>query len=149
MLYDCCLFSTFSIYLVNNMLNYNKLYFFTTVKNKCILYNVLTFHSYFLFDIFIYHITWIQYKLSTCLLLSPVRYLCWWTIDPCGYHPPTSQWRSTNMVYYIYYLLKYIVCLLVWLMVSTIFQLHRGGQIIGGGIRKTTDLSQIYSSYIM
>jgi hypothetical protein len=92
------------------LINYNKLYF-SRVLNKCILYNVLTFHSYFFFYIFIYlayHIMWFQYTLSTFLLLSPGRYLCSWTIGSCGYHPPTSQCRS-----YIYYLLKFITCLFV------------------------------------
>jgi len=29
--------------------------------------------------------------ISTFLLLSLVRYLCWWTTSPRGYHPLSSQ----------------------------------------------------------
>jgi len=32
------------------------------------------------------------------LLLSLGRYLCWWTISPRGYHPPSSQCFGTDMV---------------------------------------------------
>jgi len=31
------------------------------------------------------------------LLLSLGRYLCWWTISPRGYHPPSSQCFGTDM----------------------------------------------------
>jgi len=37
--------------------------------------------------------------ISTFLLLSLGRYLCWWTISPWGYHPPSSQWFGTDVVY--------------------------------------------------
>jgi hypothetical protein len=37
--------------------------------------------------------------ISTFLLLSQDRYLCWWTISPCGYHQPSSQCLGTDMVY--------------------------------------------------
>ena len=37
--------------------------------------------------------------ISMCLLLSLGRYLCWWTIIPWGYHPPSSQCFGTDMVY--------------------------------------------------
>ena len=37
---------------------------------------------------------------STYSLLSLGRYLCWWTISPWGYHPPSSQcyyhWVDTS-----------------------------------------------------
>jgi len=43
--------------------------------------------------------------ISTFLLLSLGRYLCWWTISPQGYHPPSSQCFGTDMIFirYIYY----------------------------------------------
>ena len=44
----------------------------------------------------------INFTLSQTLL---VRYICWWTISPWGYHPPSIQCRSTDIVYYIYLLL--------------------------------------------
>jgi len=28
--------------------------------------------------------------ISTFSLLSLGRYLCWWTISPCGYYPPNG-----------------------------------------------------------
>jgi hypothetical protein len=38
--------------------------------------------------------------ISTFLLLSLGWYLCWWTISPWGYHPPSSQcyyhWVDTS-----------------------------------------------------
>jgi len=37
--------------------------------------------------------------ISTFVLLSLGRYLCWWTISPRGYHPPSSQCVGTDMVY--------------------------------------------------
>jgi len=37
--------------------------------------------------------------ISTFLLLSLGRYLCWWTISPWGHHPPSSRCRGTDMVY--------------------------------------------------
>jgi hypothetical protein len=37
--------------------------------------------------------------ISTFLLLSLGRYLCWWTICSRMYHPPSSQWFGTDMVY--------------------------------------------------
>ena len=37
--------------------------------------------------------------ISTVLLLSLDRYLCWWTISPRGYHPPSIQCFDTDMVY--------------------------------------------------
>ena len=40
-------------------------------------------------------------------LLSLRRYLCWWTINPRGHHPPSSRCFGTDMVYQIYmYLLS-------------------------------------------
>ena len=41
--------------------------------------------------------------ISTFLLLSLGRYLCWRTIIPRGYHPPSSQCFGTDMVYYMYF----------------------------------------------
>jgi hypothetical protein len=43
--------------------------------------------------------------ISTFLLLSLDRHLCWWSISLRGYHQPSSQWFGTDMVYqiYIYY----------------------------------------------
>jgi hypothetical protein len=42
--------------------------------------------------------------ISTILLLSLGRYLCWWNISPRGYRLPWSQCFSTDMVIrYIYY----------------------------------------------
>jgi hypothetical protein len=38
--------------------------------------------------------------------LSLDQYLCWWTISPRVYHPPSSHSFGTDMVYYIYLLLK-------------------------------------------
>ena len=39
-------------------------------------------------------------SISTFLLLSLDRYLCWWTISPRVYHPPSSQcfchWVDTS-----------------------------------------------------
>jgi hypothetical protein len=40
----------------------------------------------------------INFTLSQTLL---DRHICWWTISPWGYHPPSIQCRSTDMVYYI------------------------------------------------
>ena len=37
--------------------------------------------------------------ISTFLLLSLGRYLCWWTISPCGHYHPSSQCFGTDMVY--------------------------------------------------
>ena len=37
--------------------------------------------------------------ISTFLLISLCRYLCWWTISPRGYHPPSSLCLGTDMVY--------------------------------------------------
>ena len=37
--------------------------------------------------------------LSTFLLPSLCRYLCCWTISPRGYHPLSSQFFGTDMVY--------------------------------------------------
>jgi hypothetical protein len=34
--------------------------------------------------------------ISTFSLLSLARYLCWWTINPRGYHPPSSQCFGTD-----------------------------------------------------
>jgi hypothetical protein len=42
--------------------------------------------------------------ISTFLWLSLVRFLCWWTVSPRGFHPPSSQCFGNDMVYYyIYY----------------------------------------------
>jgi len=30
---------------------------------------------------------------QTFILLSLCRYLCWWTLSPRGYHPPSSYWN--------------------------------------------------------
>ena len=40
--------------------------------------------------------------ISTFLLLSQGRYLCWWTIRPRVYHLPSGQCFGTVMVYYIW-----------------------------------------------
>jgi len=37
--------------------------------------------------------------ISTFSLLSQDRYLCWCTISPCVYPPPSSQCFGTDMVY--------------------------------------------------
>ena len=42
------------------------------------------------------HISLIQ--LSTSLLLSLGRYICWWTIIPRMYHPPSSRCFGTDML---------------------------------------------------
>ena len=45
-------------------------------------------------------------KLDIYCFLPPLgRYLCWWTISPRGYHPPSSpySWALTWFVRYIYY----------------------------------------------
>ena len=41
-----------------------------------------------------------QNYIST-FLLSLGIYLCWLTINPQGYHPPSSQCSSTDMMYII------------------------------------------------
>jgi len=33
------------------------------------------------------------------VFLSLGRYLCWWTIRSARYHPPSSQFFGTDMVY--------------------------------------------------
>ena len=38
---------------------------------------------------------WLLYLISTFVLLSLGRYLCWWTICPRGYHLPSSQCFGT------------------------------------------------------
>jgi len=45
--------------------------------------------------------------ISTFLLLLLGRYLCWWTISPRGYHPPSNQCFGTHMIYLIHMLLKF------------------------------------------
>ena len=42
--------------------------------------------------------------ISTFLLLSVGRYLCWRTISPRGYHSPSSQCFGTDIVYQIHFL---------------------------------------------
>jgi hypothetical protein len=37
--------------------------------------------------------------ISTFSFLSRGRYLCWWTICPQGYHPPSRQCFGTGMAY--------------------------------------------------
>ena len=39
------------------------------------------------------------YLISKFVLLSLDQYLCWWTIIPREYHPPSSQCFGTAMVY--------------------------------------------------
>jgi len=36
---------------------------------------------------------------SYVLFLSLGRYIWWWTISPRVYHPPSSQWYGTDIVY--------------------------------------------------
>jgi hypothetical protein len=38
--------------------------------------------------------------ISTFLWLSLGRFLCWWTVSPRGYHPPSSQCFGNDMAYY-------------------------------------------------
>jgi hypothetical protein len=45
------------------------------------------------------------YLISTFLLLSLCRYLCWWTFSLRVYHPPSSLCLDTAMVYLISMLL--------------------------------------------
>jgi hypothetical protein len=40
--------------------------------------------------------------ISTFLLLSLSRHICWWTIRPRVYHPASNQCFGTNVVCYIY-----------------------------------------------
>jgi len=47
--------------------------------------------------------------ISTFVLLSLCRYLCWWTISPRWYHPPDSQCFGIDMVCCMYLLLKFTV----------------------------------------
>ena len=37
--------------------------------------------------------------ISTFVLLSLGRYLCWWSISPRGHHPSSSQYLDTDIVY--------------------------------------------------
>ena len=48
-------------------------------------------------------------SIFTFSLLTLGRYLFWWNIIPRGYHPPSSQYFGTDVVYYIFLLLKYTV----------------------------------------
>jgi len=41
----------------------------------------------------------LEFICNTRVLLSLGRYLCWWTINPRGYHPPSSQCFGTDVVY--------------------------------------------------
>ena len=50
------------------------------------------------------------YLRHICLTMKTLisnKYLCWWTISPEWYHPPSSQCFSTKIVYQIYLLLKF------------------------------------------
>ena len=53
------------------------------------------------------------YLISKFVLLSLDQYLCWWTIIPREYHPPSSQCFGTAMVYQIYLLLKSTVAMFI------------------------------------
>ena len=55
--------------------------------------------------------------ISTFLLLSLVRYLCWSTISSRWYHLPNSQCLGSAMGYLIYLLLKVIVPKYVFLLI--------------------------------
>jgi len=49
------------------------------------------------------------YLISTFLLLSPRRYLCWWTISPRWYHPPSSQCFGTDMISTFFFSLIFLL----------------------------------------
>ena len=57
---------------------------------SCVLY-VASFYGLSIF--------FIAPSYHTYFLLSVGRYICWWTINPRGYHPPSSQCFGTGMVY--------------------------------------------------
>jgi len=40
-----------------------------------------------------------KFNIYMFLLLPLGLYLCWWSISPWGYHPPSSQCFRTDRVY--------------------------------------------------
>jgi hypothetical protein len=63
-------------------------------------YSINSLEHRILFKLFIFLSSNILNLISTFLLLSLGRYLCWWTFSPRGYHPPSSQsfyhWDDTS-----------------------------------------------------
>ena len=82
---DCIYFS----YIVSRMSVRPFLNFKFYIKNNNMMLKGCLFYLseiVVLFDIYV-------------LLLSLGRYLCWWTISPRGYLPPSSQCFSTDIIY--------------------------------------------------
>lgn len=74
-----------------------------------------------------------QKNISKFSLLSLCGYLCWWSISPRGYHPPSSQRFGPDMVYDVilaipfmsFGLLDPVNVSIIWLSNLTIWRLFQ------------------------